>query len=700
MAGRRDSVSLPDGGPDAIPTLGCTRIAPDHVPPCLSNGVVGISPGPNPLLPARTLVNGFVSSHPLYGFENIAPAPYPLGMEITCGGRRMRADPSSLEFVEQTLTMETGELRTRMRFIPASGESIELEVIQFASRSVPCLLCQELRLATGRDTEVEVTTVIDTDGIDGRIYTVNTDAYTRGWYAEDPVDRSLGFATNRGRLGIATIVTHGPEVRRKAPGTYAVRLQARQPAVLRLIAALVPGVHSPDPHLEAIRLARWGEMLGFDTLRQDNVHAWAELWRSRIVVLGNPDDQRALDAAFYYYHCSIHPSTWAGIPPFGLAHHDKYFGHNFWDMDMWMLIPALLTAPSAARAIMSYRLRGLPAATRKAELFGYRGAQFPWEASIDGWEATPSCCPTGWAEQHVTPGVAIGVWEYQRACGDAESLRALAWPVLRAVAEWIESRGHFTGRGFEIGHMMGPDEGITNLSNQTYFNLLSRMAIDAAIRCCGQLGLTPPSTWRRIRDLMVIPRDRRTGVVLPFDRDGAAKVLTTAPPSLDTYSVGNLPFLFLHGLPVDERAFRATWMEEEKIRLARISKGGVPGAADIPGFTTGPFAVCAAHFGDRDKAAELFSAAWKPFWMAPFGMTRESHSHTWGGFVTNNGSLLQSALLGFTGLRILRGVQARYPAALPRGWDGITVERIWSRGRPFRLSARHGRKTVLRPAGP
>jgi hypothetical protein len=675
--------------PQPLPVLTTTGFDPGTTPTCLANGVIGVTPGPNPLLTGKVLVSGFVASHPRLGFESIALAPYPLGLDIQFQDRRMREARDAVAAQSQTLDMATGELLTRMTFQPSPGVRFALEVVQFASRSVPSLVCQEVRIGADAECEIEVTTSIDADGIGGSVFTGDTDPFTRGWYDEDLMDRCIGFSTDRSRLGVATIVARRPEVKKRGPGRYAVAVSRDRPALFRTIAALVPQSCSPDPHLEAIRLARWGEMLGFETLRSDNRNAWKDLWRSRIRIEGNPDDQRGIDAAFYYYHSSIHPSTLAGVPPFGLAQHDRYFGHVFWDMDLWMLIPAIMTAPGSARAMLDYRVRGLETARRKASLFGYRGAQYPWEASLDGWEVTPSCCPTGWAEQHVTPGVAIGAWECQRACGDAESLRTATWPILKAAAEWIESRGHFTERGFEIGHMMGPDEGITNLSNQTYFNLLSKMALSAAIECCGKLGMRPPGSWRRIRDLMVIPRDRDTGVVLPFE---------DASTSRGTYSLGNLQFLFLHGCPVEEKAFRATWLREEEIRLERMASGAVPGIADLPGFTTGPFAVCAAHFGDRRKAAELFTAAWKPFWMEPFGLTRECRSHTWGGFVTNNGSLLQSVLLGFTGLRIGEGLEPRYPASLPEGWERIEVDRVWNRGRVMRLEAKQGKRAVLTPA--
>jgi hypothetical protein len=690
-----------------VPVLSATRFDESHAPTCLSNGLIGITPGPNPLLQGGVLVSGFVYSHPPYGFENIAPAPYPLGLDLGFGGRRMRDAPDSVVVQGQALDMATGELVTRMTFQPSPDARFSIEVVQFVSRTVPCLACQEVRIGSDDEREIELMTSIDFGGIPGRVFTGDTDPYTRGWYEEDLVDRCLGFSTDRSRLGVATIVARRPGIVKRGPGRYVVAVSRDRPAVFRTIAALVSEPYGPDPHLEAVRLARWGEMLGFETLREDNRQAWTALWKSRIRIVGSADDQRGIDAAFYYYHSSIHPSVRAGIPPFALVHHDRYFGHVFWDMDLWMLIPAILAAPDCARSILEYRVRGLEAARRKAALFGYRGVQFPWEASLDGWEVTPSCCPTGWAEQHVTPGVAIGAWECQLSCGDEESLRDAAWPILKAVAVWIESRGQFTDRGFEIGHVMGPDEGITDLSNQTYFNLLSKMALSAAIDCCRTLGLRPPVSWKRIRDSMVVPRDRATGAVLPFDLEGTVRVHDPvtrafeerdAASSLGSTSLGNLQYLFLHGCPVDERTFRATWLREEEIRMAALPDGPVPGGSRLPGFTTGPFAVCAAHFGERRKAAELFTAAWKPFWMEPFGMTRECQDHTWGGFVTNNGSLLQSVLLGFTGLRIGKGLEARYAASLPEGWQRIEVERVWSSGRATRLTAVQGRRTALAPS--
>jgi trehalose/maltose hydrolase-like predicted phosphorylase len=61
-------------------------------------------------------------------------------------------------------------------------------------------------------------------------------------------------------------------------------------------------------------------------------------------------------------------------------------------------------------------------------------------------------------EEHITPDVAVGVWESTRLSGDDDFGRHEAWPLLRDVARWVISRGQFTARGFEIRLTSGPDE--------------------------------------------------------------------------------------------------------------------------------------------------------------------------------------------------------------------------------------------------
>jgi trehalose/maltose hydrolase-like predicted phosphorylase len=678
----QDVHSTPTAAADvpAIPRIVCTHFANDFKPTCLSNGVIGIRPAANPLAQAQTLVSGFVRTHPTMIIESMSPAPYPLGTDIKLNGHSLLASPASLQIKSQTLDMSAGELSTEMMFSPEGGCSLELKVLQFVSRSVPGLLCQEILLAPSSDATVEILTRVDYNGIGGSVY------LDRLPFPEpDPDLQVMGFRNDRNRLGIGIAVLPNDGLSQKGEGLYGIAAKAGRTYTFRTIASMVAEAYDPEPELQAIRLLGWGKMLGFERLEEQNRKEWAELWNSRVKVHGDTEAQRALDAAFFYLHSNLHPSCRTGMAPYGLSQFEALEGHVFWDMDSWCLPAALLASPTSVKAMLEYRLRGLEAAQKRAELFGYRGAQFPWEAGINGNEECPPFVATGWAEQHIVPDVALAFWEYQQAADDRDFLRNGTWQVLKSVAEWIESRGEFTTRGFEIRNVMGVDESLPRTDNNSYMNLACRMTMQAAVECCRKLGVVPSENWERIARSMFIPLDTANRVVLPYDN---------AKPG-PAYSVGMLQFLFLHKMPVGPDLFKNTYEFEEDLRVRMPSGASNPCSPKAPGFTCPPFAACAAYFGDRRKAAELFTNAWKPYWVEPYGLTKEYQFFPDGNYVTGCASLLMAATFGFTGLRISDGDWRRYPAALPEGWSRIEIERIWVKGKPKALIAEQGKLAVI-----
>src|SRR5207245_11383726 len=121
---------------------------------------------------------------------------------------------------------------------------------------------------------------------------------------------------------------------------------------------------------------------------------------------------------------------------------------------------------------------------------------------------------------------------YEQATGDTAFLRDAGLPVLRAVAGWIESRGSFTSRGFEFDNLMGHNEWLTNVRNDSHFNLLCKMAMRAAIGASDQFGVPPPERWRRIEKSIFLPIDQEHRVLLPYDQDTRVSLYNEA---LGTY---------------------------------------------------------------------------------------------------------------------------------------------------------------------
>jgi protein-glucosylgalactosylhydroxylysine glucosidase len=667
--------------PAGIPRMVTQDFARHFDPAYLSNGLIGIRPGPNPLAQAATAVSGFVDEYIPYRMQAVSPAPYPLMVDLIVSGVSMLQRPDLVTLLRQSLDMATGELLTQMTFAPGTV-TIRLEILQFASRSVPSLLCQEVRITPSSGGPMSIVAQIGTQGVPGTIYRNRPPEQTE-------IDLVMAFRSHGGLsdVGAAIMVLPQPGIQKTdqllstdegVTRLYKLNGRAGQTQRLQTVAAMVSKFYHPEPYLESIRMASWGAVLGFDLLRSQNRDRWTELWKSRVKVTGDPQSQKVLDSSFFYLHSSLNPSDQTGMPPFGLSQTRAYYGHSFWDTESWSLLPVVLASPSTAKALLEFRRRSLGYAKKLADLYGYRGAQFPWEAApVGGFDSTPTFAATGWEEQHITPDVGLAFWEYQVATGDSEFLKQATWPVLEAVAEWITSRGVYTPRGFEIHHIMGPDEGMPNVNNDAYVNLICKMVLQAATSCAAKVGIAASPEWGRAERMMFLPIDRAKGIILPCEN----------PPEGRNYPTGGLDMLTLHDPPVSKELIKNTFNYQQAIRSRR------PPAI---GFAEAAITATAAWLGYRDKARQLFQASWQGDWIEPFGMIKEAPVETYGCFLTNCGSLLQTVMLGFTGLRIREGDWTAYPATLPEGWSRIEIDRLWMRGRPQRLVAENGRPAVLR----
>jgi protein-glucosylgalactosylhydroxylysine glucosidase len=637
-------------------------------PAYLSNGLVGIRPGRIPLMPAPACVAGFVYLQPDHSVESLSPAPYPLTTDIRVNGISLLESPERCALISQRLDMSNGELKTEFTFDGGSGIKAGVLVRQLTLRSEPSLLWQRIEIRPATSGRIEFAPQITTAGIPGRVI-------TEGLPVGGKADCALLFQSlgDLSRLGVAVLVKADPQFasQQQRFASYSGDVREGATYTFDTLASMVSSFYHQEPNVEAIRLVHWGEQTGIDRLIEDNHREWSELWKSRVVVTDS-DDQRALDAAFFYLHSSNHRSNLNGMAPFGLSSSRYYLGHSFWDTETWSFLPILLSSPAAAESLLLFRRRGLDAAKKAAALFGYRGAQFPWEAApINGEEVTPVFAATGWAEQHIVPDIALAFWQYQLATGDKTFLVESTWPVLRSVAEWIESRGVKTQRGFEVLNIMGPDEASNGLNNSAYVNLACQMVMRAAIRCAAAMGIQAPVVWQQIVSSMY----------MPVNADG---ILTIAEQSPND-AFGDISYLLPFDVELDHSILQHTWEAHR----------GVKSIAPEIAFAKVAEAALTAVMGDRAAAARLFRDSWAPDWLEPFGMTREASPQTHGCFLTNCGSLLRTAMLGFTGLRVSDGAWNRYDATLPENWKSIEIQCIYIRGAKKRIFAQHGRKAEI-----
>lgn len=662
------------------------------LPAYLANGLIGLRVRENPLAAGMCIVSGFSGEHPERVVEASCPAPWPLGGDIAIADVWAADQPQALEPVDQALDFGTGELTTRLRFV-RDGVTLDIEILTFCSRRHPAVVCQQLRVTASAACDFGWKARIDPSSARGGLKSRLTD--TPG--EDQPVcDGAVEWLSDGGlsTCGLA-LLTEAPDSAERTVDRwnrtgpieteYRMRLRTGRPVVLRQIAALVPGVMHPQPHLHAVRLlARAGE-LGFERLRQENRACWADLWKSRIRLVGaEPRWQALADAGFYYLNSSVHGSSPSATSIFGLAawpDYHYYFGHVMWDVDAFATPFLSLVQPDAAAALLDFRTRGLPAAADNAKLHGLRGLQFPWEAGPSaGHEATPGGASAAARELHVNMHVARAFTLHARATGDRRFREEKAWPVLSGVSDWLVDRAERGRSGYHLRDIGGPAETVETVDDDALTLMAGRDLLETATATAEALGRQTNPAWARVAQGLEPPM-RSNGVVATYE-DYRRTDEKAATPSV-------LMALFPYWRPLPED------VEQKTLRFYLEQWSDYVGAPMLAAL----YGVWAAWASDRALSLKLMDEGYGRYIHGRFDQTLEfrldkvSDGVAAGPFVANTGGFLTGLLMGFPGLRIDDGDPALWPARpviLPEGWDAIECDRLHIHGRDWRLVARQG----------
>jgi len=671
------------------------------LPAYVSNGLIGLRVRSQPLQPGMALVSGYAGEDPERRIEAAAPAPYPLAGDIAVDGAWLSDLGHQVGDLEQAYDFATGELTSRFAFT-VQQRRLEISVLTFASRVDPTLVCQEIALTVDGACDLQLRAGVATTGVLGRALRFLRDTPGEAaphddgallWESAGALSRvGLAYVTQMSGGEAAKIEPRRPAL--DASGlisTYAFRARAGTTYRLRQITSLVPGALHSRPDEQAGRMAAKARHDGFEVIRAENRAAWDELWKGRIRLVGaEPRWQALADAAFFYLNSSVHASSCSSTSIFGLATwHDYhyYYGHVMWDIEAFAVPVLTLVQPQAAASLLDYRFRNLDQARANAKMMGRSGAQFPWESSPSfGEEAAPLPGTAAWHEDHVSLDVARAFALYADVTGAREFRRDKAWPVLSGVADWIVSRVHHGPEGYEIRASMGIAERQAPVDNAAFSNMAAVVVLEDAIRCGERLGRQVDPRWRAIADGMVTPR--RGDVVVSHDGYRKTEEKGATPDPL----MAVWPF----GYPLTPEVEQATlrfYLDQSDAYL------GSPMLSALYG-------TWAARTGDRALALKLFEEGYAKFERGRFSQILEYRPDRFpeqpkaGPFFANMGGFLSGLLLGLPRLEPGEGEPdgwAQAPIILPAGWDAIEIDRIWVRGQPMRLEARHGQAARLTP---
>jgi protein-glucosylgalactosylhydroxylysine glucosidase len=648
-----------------------------------------------PLAAGLTLLSGYSGEHPQRRIEAIAVAPYPVAGDIQLEGVWLSDATHAVTVVDQAYDFETGELTSRFEF-DVAGRKARVEVLVFCSRDEPSLVCQEITVELDKDSDLALKSVLDARHVDGRAL-----RHLRDTPGEDKpccdgaaLWESAGALSTCGMAYVTELV--GAEARPERPPlenrtlttAYAFKAKGGEVYRLRQIASLIPKVTHLQPDFQAVRQVALARKRGFENIRAANRAIWSDLWKGRITLVGaEPRWQALADAALFYLLSSTHVASPASTSIFGLATwHDYhyYYGHVMWDIETFVAPVLSLLQPPAAESLLDYRTRSLPSAAGNARLRGRRGLQFPWESAPSGQETAPLPGSASWHEDHVSLDVARAFAFHSFVTGDLEFLREKAWPILSGVADWLTSRVAHSDRGYEICAAMGIAERETEADNAAFTNMAAVVVLRDAIGSAEKLGRAANPEWEQIAKSLVLPKQGDVIVshdgFQPDEEKGG-----TPDPLMGVYPLG-------FNMEPD--------VEAATLKFYLDLRGGYIGSPMLSAL----YGVWAAYTGDRSLSARVMEDGYGRFCVGRFMQTLEYREDVFpeqpraGPFFANLGGFLLGLITGFPGLQPSWGDAqgwARRPVILPAGWTAIEIERLWIRGRPYKLVARQGAERAL-----
>ncbi|XP_068964073.1 protein-glucosylgalactosylhydroxylysine glucosidase isoform X4 [Petaurus breviceps papuanus] len=349
-----------------------------------------------------------------------------------------------------------------------------------------------------------------------------------------------------------------------------------------------------DRFLEAASLQ------GAGALYSSHSDAWGTLWEAcALDLVGSFPFRQALRGCLYYTLSALPQDgtlePFHGLSPGGLSNGRQgecYWGHVFWDQDLWMFPSILLLDPDAARSILEYRVRTLGGALLNAEELGFQDLQLFQEAG--GWE------------------------------------------VVRAVADFWCSRVTWCAeeQNYHLRGVMPPDEYHSGVNNSVYTNVIAQTSLRFAADLARDLGQPVPEQWAKVAEKIKVPFDPERNYHPEFDGYEPGETVKQAD-------------VVLLGYPVP-------YPLSPDIRRKNLEIYEAVTSSEGPAMTWSMFAVGWTELKEMHKAHQQLRKCFSNI-SEPFKVWTENADGSGAvNFLTGMGGFLQAALFGFTGFRITR----------------------------------------------
>ncbi len=669
---------------------------------------------------ALTLVHGVFDDVPIVNTE-LANAPNWIHLHVLVDGERFRMDRGELLDYRRDLDLATGMLSRTVRWRSPGGHTLDLAFERFASLAAQHVLGLRLRV-----------TSVDFAGSLELRAALPGFADNQGYLHWEWANQGGGLDEGEVYLALRTKGTgitlcEACQLQLDAPDAEIdVRDCEWAPTVVAR-RAVAPGEtlttdklvtiftsrDTPDPREAAMEALVEAASQGYDALRASSDAAWARIWDAcNVTIEGDNEADRAVRySLFQLLIAAPRHDERVSIGAKSLSGHG-YYGHVFWDTEIFMLPFFTYTQPRLARNMLLYRYHTLPGARRVARQAGgpggCEGALYAWESAATGDETTPRWIPdpkseelvriwSGDIEYHVAADVAYAVHQYWQITGDDPFMCDYGAEIVldtarfwASLATWNEARG-----AYEIRDVIGPDEYHDHVDNNAFTNRMAVWNLEAALEVLDwlkdedpekaaalieSLDLSGPrlKRWRDIIHRMRIPQDVEgspgsgPGLIEQFDGFFDLKSVDLEAYEPRTTSMQSL-------LGIEEIQGYQIIKQPDVLMLLYLLESAygpevvrtnwdyyTPRTDHTYGSSLGPAiqAALAARYGDADGAYEHFMRAARTDLEDARGNAADGiHAAAAGG-------IWQAVVFGFAGIRLTEQGPVAHPH-LPAHWKRV-----------------------------
>jgi protein-glucosylgalactosylhydroxylysine glucosidase len=633
----------------------------------VANGMIGVVSSPEPFKVKDVVLAG---AYDLYGrgrVSNFIRSFNLLNMRMDIDGRGI--DAKSCTNMKQELDMQNASFTTSFEFM----DKATVSYTYYSLRQLPFTVLMDVTITPKKNITITGASIMeapdllkDVQNYYNEIDRPHTTISLLTSSAKSPTGKLLMCASNTflfsEKHGSEPRVIHEMWDNNMHQVKFSKQLKAGETYRFSVAGSSITSAHHDDPLNEAERLTIYAKLEGRDRLLQFHKKAWEELWKSRIIIEGNDQDQQDVNSMLYHLYSFTREGTSLSPSPMGLSGLG-YNGHVFWDTELWMFPPLLVLKPELAKSMMEYRFQRLEAAKRNAFSKGYKGAMFPWESAETGVEETPVWALSGPFEQHITACVAIAAWNYYCVTQDKVWLKEKGYPILSATADFWASRVERNGPGkYDIKNVVAADEWAENVDNNAFTNAAAKANLNFATEAAKILGIASDADWMNVANNIPI---------LKFPDGVTREHATYNGEGIKQADVNLLAY------PLKEVKDPAQIKKDLEYYEKKVPNEGTPA------MTQAVFALLYARLGDADKAYYWFKDAYIPNLNPPLRVIAETKGGTNPYFATGAGGILQTMLMGFGGLEITPAGITQIKTALPRNWKSVTIMGVGKEKKTF-----------------